>query len=315
MSAVVMSACFARAVAGADEVASGPTDNLVYLFSSFRGNGEDGLHLAYSHDGLKWTALNNDEPFLRPQVGGKLMRDPCIIQGPHAVFHMVWTTSWRDRGIGIAHSKDLMTWSEQQSVPVMGDEPAARNCWAPEITWDPDGEQYVIYWATTITGRFSETAKCGDNGWNHRMYCTTTRDFETYTPPRLFLEPGFNVIDATIVRSDERYVMILKDETRHPAAKNLRIATSDKVTGPWSAASDAFTPKGLWVEGPSILKVGKWWIVYYDEYRRNQYGGMRTTDFKEWEDISEKLVFPKGTRHGTAFPVSKRVLQGIRKGK
>ena len=24
-----------------------------YLFSSFRGNGEDGLHLAYSHDGLK----------------------------------------------------------------------------------------------------------------------------------------------------------------------------------------------------------------------------------------------------------------------
>ena len=28
-----------------------------YLFSSFRGNGEDGLHLAYSPDGLKWTPL------------------------------------------------------------------------------------------------------------------------------------------------------------------------------------------------------------------------------------------------------------------
>ena len=26
-----------------------------YLFSYFKGNGEDGLHLAYSNDGLKWT--------------------------------------------------------------------------------------------------------------------------------------------------------------------------------------------------------------------------------------------------------------------
>jgi beta-xylosidase len=190
----------------------------------------------------------------------------------------------------------------------MGDEPAARNCWAPEITWDPDGKQYVIYWATTITDRFSETAKSGDNGWNHRMYCTTTRDFETYTPTKLFYDSGFNVIDATIVRSGDRYVIILKNETRYPPAKNLRIATSDKVIGPWSAASDPFTPKDLWVEGPSILKLGKQWVVYYDEYRRHKYGGMSTADFKTWEDISDKLEIPKGTRHGTAFSVSKDVL-------
>ena len=34
--------------------------NDVYLFSYFKGNGEDGLHLAYSNDGLKWTSLKND---------------------------------------------------------------------------------------------------------------------------------------------------------------------------------------------------------------------------------------------------------------
>ena len=39
------------------------------LFSYFKGNGEDGLHLAYSQDGLKWRALNNDRPFISPQVG------------------------------------------------------------------------------------------------------------------------------------------------------------------------------------------------------------------------------------------------------
>lgn len=52
----------------------------IYLFSYFKGNGEDGLHLAYSEDGLSWKALNNDQSFLIPQVGeDKLMRDPCII--------------------------------------------------------------------------------------------------------------------------------------------------------------------------------------------------------------------------------------------
>src|SRR5262245_48849363 len=52
-----------------------------YLFCSFRGNG-DGLHFAWSADGIKWTALANDRAFLTPQIGGKLMRDPCILQGP-----------------------------------------------------------------------------------------------------------------------------------------------------------------------------------------------------------------------------------------
>ena len=107
-----------------------------YLFSYFKDNGQDGLHLAYSHDGLKWTALKNDRSFLKPQVAGKLMRDPCICRGPDGTFHMVWTSSWREKGVGIAHSKDLIKWSEQKYIPVMEHEPTAMNCWAPEIFYD-----------------------------------------------------------------------------------------------------------------------------------------------------------------------------------
>lgn len=309
-SIIAVAAAVIPNLAAGGEQPPEPAEKSVYLFSSFRGNGEDGLHLAYSSDGLRWTALNNDEPFLKPAIGGKLMRDPCIIQGPDGRFHMVWTTSWTDQGIGVAHSDDLIEWSDQQFVPVMKHEPKARNCWAPEITWDPDGEQYVIYWATTIPDRFTETAKSADRGWNHRMYCTTTKDFEAYTETKLFYEPGFNVIDSTIVR-DGRWVMILKDETRHPPAKNLRIATSGKATGPWSAASKPFTPEGLWVEGPSCLKVGDYCYVYFDAYAKHRYGAMRTKDFKDWEDISDRLSFPNGTRHGTAFAVSKEVLDKL----
>jgi hypothetical protein len=73
----------------------------VYLFTYFKGNGEDGLHLAYSRDGYNYTTLNNDKSFLNPEVGvSKLMRDPCVIRTPDGTFHMVWTAGWTERGIG-----------------------------------------------------------------------------------------------------------------------------------------------------------------------------------------------------------------------
>ena len=87
-----------------------------YLFSYFsnkefggRRGEAAGLHLAYSYDGFKWTALNGDRPYLVPEVGkDKLMRDPSICQGPDGTFHMVWTSSWKDRIIGYASSKGLV---------------------------------------------------------------------------------------------------------------------------------------------------------------------------------------------------------------
>ena len=40
-------------------------------------------------------------------------------------------------------------------------------------------------------------------------------------------------------------------------------------------------------------------------------GAMRTADFKSWEDVSEQLSFPAGTRHGTAFTVPKEVFDKL----
>ncbi len=53
-----------------------------YMFSYFMGNGEDGLHFAYSEDGLKWEALNNGRSFLKPAVGvDKLDAGPLYYKG------------------------------------------------------------------------------------------------------------------------------------------------------------------------------------------------------------------------------------------
>jgi len=282
-----------------------------YVFTYFKGNGEDGLHLAYSTDGFKWTSLNEDKSLLKPTVGGdKLMRDPCVIKGVDGLFHMVWTVSWKEKGIGYANSRDLIHWSKQKHIGVMEHEAGACNCWAPEVFYDEANRQYLIFWATTIPGRFPATEKAGDGGLNHRIYYVTTKDFETFSPMKLFYDDGFNVIDSTIVASGGRYVMFLKDETRDPAQKNIRMAFSDKAEGPYSKATEPITGD-YWAEGPTAIKIGEDWIVYFDKYREHRYGAVISKDLKNWRDISEKVSFPDGFRHGTVLAVDRGVLDGL----
>ncbi|WP_167615127.1 glycoside hydrolase family 43 protein [Maribellus sediminis] len=284
----------------------------VLFFSYFKGNGEDGLHLAYSNDGYKWNTLKNDESFLTPAVGESvLMRDPCIILGPDKQFHMVWTAGWTEKGIGYASSKDLITWSEQKYIPVMEHEATARNCWAPEIVYDDKEKQYMIFWSTTIPGRFPETEAIGDDGYNHRMYYVTTKDFETFSDTKLLYDRGFNVIDGSILKLKNKYVLFLKDETRWPdPEKNIRWATATTITGPYSDASEPITGN-YWAEGPTCIKSGDKYIVYFDKYRNKAMGAVESTDLKNWKDISEKISFTGGVRHGTVFRVPENIAAKI----
>ena len=284
----------------------------VFLFSYFKNNGEDGLHLAYSYDGLKWEALNDDKSFLTPELSkDKLMRDPCIIKGPDGKFHMVWTVSWQEKGIGYANSADLINWSEQQFIPVMQHEESTQNSWAPELFYDEEQEQYLIFWASTVSDQFLETANQAEDSWNHRIYYTTTKDFEEFTATEIFVEPGFNVIDATIARNKSKYFMIIKDETLLPEAqKTLHVLESDNPYN-WNVSiSEAIS--NHWVEGPTITKIGDEWMVYFDQYRAHKFGAVKSKDLKNWDDISDQIEFPDGIRHGTVFKVSKDVFDGLK---
>ena len=100
--------------------------------------------------------------------------------------------------------------------------------------------------------------------------------------------------------------MILKDETRNPVKKNLRIAVSANATGPYGAASPPFSPD--WVEGPTAARVNNEWVVYFDMYRDKRYGAVKSADLKNWETVTDKLSMPAGARHGTVFTVSDAVL-------
>jgi beta-xylosidase len=275
-----------------------------YVFSFFRGNGETGIFLALSEDALNWREVNGGKPVLIPQVGGKLTRDPSVCRGPDGAYHMVWTTSWKDNGFGVAHSTNLLDWSEQQFVPVNAAEPKARNTWAPEIFYDDATQQYLVIWATTIEGLFPETQVKGDGGLNHRIYCATTRDFKAWASKRLFYDGGFNVIDAFLFKKDGRYGMVVKDETKEPQPqKNLHVVWSEGgVMGPWGKAGPAFTDNAVsWAEGPAVIRADGRWLVYYDMYNKHAYCAVETRDFVTFTPA--RVSLPTGIRHGTVFAV------------
>jgi hypothetical protein len=276
----------------------------VYMFTSFHEPSTEGLRLLYSEDGKNWTDCNRT--FLKPEVGSKVMRDPSIAQGPDGEFHLVWTSGWnKDRGFGYAHSKDLVNWSAQQFIPVMDYDTSVVNVWAPEIFYDDAGKQFIIVWASTIPYKFPKGQE--DERNNHRLYYTVTKDFKTFSPAKLFLDPGFSVIDSEIIkRGPNDYVLILKDNTR--PNRNIKVAFANNALGPYKNVSAPFTDN--FTEGPSVAKVGKEYLIYFDAYRTKTYEAVKTEDFIHFSPAT--VAVPEGHKHGTVFMVSRDVLKGIK---
>lgn len=288
-----------------------------WLFTSFRKNGETGVYLALSRDGRRWEALNNNQPWIRPAHDGMLMRDPYLVQGPDRAWHLLWTWGWnrKETGgalkIGYSSSKDLFEWTPQREIRVLEDEPTARNAWAPEAVWDARRKEWIVFWSTTIPGRFPTTEESGDSGYNHRLYAMTTRDWRTFSPARLWFDPGFNCIDATLVEHGKRWIMVFKDERRTPLQKRLRLAFADSPQGPWRGVTEPFTRD--WVEGPSVARIGGAWWIYFDHYAKpRHYGAVRTRDWKIFEDVTAELTFPEDHRHGTVVKIPAGMAEKLR---
>ena len=70
-----------------------------YLFSYFINDSKDGLHLAYSYDGLNWTALNGGKSYLTP-AAPELFYDE-----PSQTYYIFWATTIPGRHKEVATSE------------------------------------------------------------------------------------------------------------------------------------------------------------------------------------------------------------------
>jgi hypothetical protein len=279
--------------------------NSPWLFAGFRRDSKDGVYYAISLDGYHWKLANAGKPVVPPTEPGELMRDPFLQRAPDGSFRMVWTWAWyKPLGIGYAESKDLITWTPHRQLSVMANEPTASNVWAPAMYYEPANKQWLIFWASTIPGRFPGD-DTGDGPLNHRIFSTTTSNFQTFTPAKVFFDPGYSAIDATILpptSPNKPYVLIYKDERKTPIEKHLLTATGPSYEGPWTNISQPISEQ--WSEGAAIIPVGvtagqpAGYLAYYDHYSQGQhYGAIFSPDLIHWSDALLKIDFPLGMRH------------------
>ncbi|MGI5373670.1 family 43 glycosylhydrolase [Streptomyces sp. CA-251387] len=295
-----------------------------YMFSYFTGEGTaDGeqLYAALSKgdDPLHWRELNDGKPVLTSTLGEKGLRDPFIIRSPEGdKFYQIatdlriygngdWDAAQRtgSKSVMVWESTDLVHWTNQRLVKVSPD--SAGNTWAPEAFYDAQRGEYVVFWASKL---YDNEAHSGDT-YNRMMYATT-RDFYTFSEPKVWIDRGYSVIDSTMIRHDGTYFRLSKDERNNtsstPNSKFIFEEKSDSILGSWTPVAEGIGKGAMSAaEGPLVFKSNAEdkWYAFLDEFGGRGYIPFETTDLASgtWTP-SAGYDLPAKPRHGTVLPVT-----------
>lgn len=273
-----------------------------YLFAYFTGEGTaDGEQIRYAlsrgNDPLHWRELNAGKPVLTSELGEKGLRDPFVIRSPEGdKFYLIATDlkmyrnssgSWDyvqrhgSKSIMIWESTDLVHWTDQRLVKVSPD--TAGNTWAPEAYWDESLGEYVVFWASKL---YAEDDPDHTGSTYNKMLYATTKDFRTFSEPKVWDDPGYSVIDSTVIKNKGSYYRYTKDE-RDPTSSSpcSKFITGEKSTSLTDTSYDFVADcigsgsidRG---EGPTVFKSNTEdkWYLFIDEYGGRGYVPFETTD-------------------------------------
>lgn len=286
-----------------------------FLFVTFKGEQtplSEQIYFALSHDGRHWEALNGAQPVLVSTLGDKGVRDPYLVRAHDGrKFYLIATDlsinlhgDWNraqtaaSKSLVIWDSPDLVHWSPPRLVPVAP--PDAGCAWAPEAVYDETRQEYLTFWA-------SKTA--GDHFGKQRIWAAWTKDFVTFSPPFIYIDKPWHVIDTDIVRENGNYYRFSKDEQY----KSITMEVSTNLLGPWRDVDSFSLAKMQGYEGPECYciqpglggKPGQWCLIL-DHYRTGAgYTPFVTDDLSGGQfKPGEGFVFPFRFRHGCSLPIS-----------
>ncbi|MGO4270822.1 Ig-like domain-containing protein, partial [Paenibacillus sp. TAF58] len=206
-------------------------------------------------------------------------------------------------------------WSNQRLVKVSSD--LAGNTWAPEAFYDKTTGEYVVFWASKI---YSDAAKSGSP--NERIMYAKTRDFYTFTEAQEYYNPGYSVIDTTMIENNGKIYRFTKDErdfnaTTAPNGKMVFEDSSNAIFGNFTMIKEGIgkgsIPAG---EGPLVFKANgeNKWYLFIDYFSGGGYKPFYTNDLDSgiWTPVSSGYSLPTPTpRHGTVLPITAEELARI----
>lgn len=274
---------------------------------------DHGLHMAYSWDGYRWTALNDDKPVMAGDTIAeqKGIRDPYIFRSADGGFCVAMTdlhvfgqrdgirdTRWErpdvygwgnNRGLVLLKSFDLINWNRTNldftkltcGDSIIKDWKDVGCVWAPEMNWDEERKQIMLHFTTRYK-----------NGRNLIYYVYMNNDFTEMTDTPKFLfgssrdsNGNFKAptIDSDITKVGDTYHMLMVQ------FGYIKHAKSKSLTGPYVQDDDYFDGEKDRHEAPCAWqRIGSdGYVIMYDNYSRNphNFGFVETKDFKTYNPV------------------------------
>ncbi len=331
ISALGMAAIFVTVPAASPAVAADPYGG--YLFAYFTGESTaDGEQIRFAvsrgNDPLKYDVINQGRPVLVSTVGTRGVRDPFIMRKQDGTFVLIatdlriyqgagWDASQRtgSRSIVVWTSSDLVNWSAPRLTTVMNS--TAGNVWAPEVYWDSSLGKYVMFWASKL---YSTSDPNHTGSTYNKMLFSTTSDFVSFSQPQVWNDPGYSVIDSTVIASNGTYYRFTKDErTNSSGSRCGKFITEEKATSltsrSYTFVKDCIGSGAINAgEGPTIFKSnteGRWYL-FIDEFGGRGYIPFTTTnlDGGTWTEATG-VDLPASPRHGTVMPITTTELKRV----
>jgi hypothetical protein len=324
---------------------SGTGEPLVaYLFAHFAGESTaegEAIHLTVSRGATvtDWQPLHGGRAVLESSAGERGLRDPFLLRSAEGDRFFLLATDLRVHGDGnfrraqergsrsivVWESSDLVHWGEQRMVEVSS--PESGNTWAPEAVWDPDGQRYVVYWASNLYGDTPPEQRRVEDSYN-RMMVATTHDFVTFDEPQVWIDvrrgPGHGTIDSTVVRHDGVWHRFTKDERPdvmqvfQERSPDLLRPTTGTIGSAWELVAERIGDGVLsHGEGPTVVRsiTDERWYLFQDW---PPYGGGTGYVVFETDDLDsgrwtpvEGARLPTSLRHGAVLPITQRELDGL----
>ncbi len=304
-----------------------------YLFAHFKEkitpDGEQ-VYFGISEDGFNWEQVSNGNPVLTATLGEKGCRDIeiirlhtggfviittdlCIVYRMDENYNVDWkqVNSHGSLNLRMWKTDDLINFSEEKLLYFGRDDFGC--LWAPEIFFDEENKEYLIHWGSTVK----------ETDYKHMsVYCCTTKDFETFSEPKLYFTKDNEILDSHITKVGDTYHLFYKNSSNPPM--NMH-ATSKNLYGPFEHDEkfekymDTYIHHPGSYEGPTTytLPDGRWCLMLdffgcekekmgYRPFVSPEPGNMN------FHKASEEFKFPYGFKHGKVIEITQEEYERLK---
>lgn len=296
-----------------------------YLFAHFKEkitvDGE-AVYFSVSRDGFNWEKVNNGEPMLMSNLGDKGCRDIeivrlhtggfviittdlCIVRQMDENYQVDWKhiNSHGSKSLCIWKTDDLITFSPQKLQHFGRDDFGCM--WAPEVFFDEEKEEYLIHWGSTVK----------ETDYKHMsIYCSTTKDFEEFSEPKLFFTKENEILDSHLRKFGDTYHLFYKNSSNPPM--NMH-ATSKNLYGPYIHDDEFQKYMETEIKNPGsyegatsfVLPDGRWCLLLdFFGCEKEKMGYVPFISQKpgdcNFTRMDEGFSFPYGFKHGGVVEIT-----------